>query len=253
MTVDLADRDRRKALLAVALLAPLAASALLAQFRDSVTTAAAVLLLVLVVVAVAAAGDRAAGIVAALSSAAWFDFFLTQPYNTFTITERDDVEVAVLLLLIGTAITEIALWGRRQQARASRREGYLDGVLRVAALASERQTSPDALITHVAQEIVEVLDVDAGRFVRGTVLDPSVPILGHDGQVTRGSRQVDVVREGLPTDDEIALEVRHAGVTVGYFMLTASARVVRPSIEQRKVAILLADQVGVDPKAAPSD
>ena len=40
------------------------------------------------VVAVAAAGHRAAGVLAAVSAAVWFDFFLTVPYERFTITGR---------------------------------------------------------------------------------------------------------------------------------------------------------------------
>ena len=41
----------------------------------------------------------------------------------------DDVEAAALLVIIGAAVTEVALWGHRQQSRANRRAGYLDGVL----------------------------------------------------------------------------------------------------------------------------
>ena len=87
----------------VAVVAPLAAGALLSQFRESITAATAVLVFVALVVAMAAAGSRAAGVTAAVSSAASFDFFLTQPYGTFAITNSDDIEVAVLLLLIGLA------------------------------------------------------------------------------------------------------------------------------------------------------
>jgi K+-sensing histidine kinase KdpD len=43
--------------------------------------------------------------------AVWFDFFLTQPYERFTITRRTDIETTVLLLVIGVAVTEIAVWG----------------------------------------------------------------------------------------------------------------------------------------------
>jgi K+-sensing histidine kinase KdpD len=81
----------------------------------------------------AATGIRTAGIVAALSGAVWFDYFLTAPFTTFAITDRADVETAVLLVLVGLAVTEVALWGRRQQARASREQGYLDGVVSTAA------------------------------------------------------------------------------------------------------------------------
>ena len=39
-------------------------------------------------------------------------------------------------MVIGVAVTELALWGRRQQAHAARRSGYLDGVLSAAATVS---------------------------------------------------------------------------------------------------------------------
>ena len=85
------------------------------------------LALVLIIVAAASTGIRWAGIAAALASAAGFDYFLTEPYSTFVITDRADIETAVLLL-VGSAVTEIALWGRRVQSRASREQGYLDGL-----------------------------------------------------------------------------------------------------------------------------
>jgi hypothetical protein len=37
----------------------------------------------------------------------------------FAINDPADIETAVLLRLVGVAVTEIALWARRQQARAA--------------------------------------------------------------------------------------------------------------------------------------
>src|SRR5215469_9514009 len=82
----------------------------------------------LVVMAVAVNGYRLSGVLAALSTAVWFDFFLTQPYGRFTITWRTEIEKTVLLLVIGVAVTEISVVGRRQHAAASRRAGYVDGI-----------------------------------------------------------------------------------------------------------------------------
>jgi hypothetical protein len=41
---------------------------------------------------------------------------------------RVDIETTVLLLVIGVAVTGLAVWGRRQYVAASRRAGYLDGI-----------------------------------------------------------------------------------------------------------------------------
>jgi K+-sensing histidine kinase KdpD len=110
------------------LVAPLALAVILAPFRCRLPNTDAALVLILVVAAVAASGRRLAGVLAAVSAAAWFDFFLTAPYERFTITRRPDIETMVLLLAIGAAVTEIAVRGRRQHAAAARRAGYLEGI-----------------------------------------------------------------------------------------------------------------------------
>ena len=61
------------------------------------TAATDVLVLVAVVVVFSATGLRAAGLAAALSAAVWFDFFLTEPYQSFAINDANDLEAAVLV------------------------------------------------------------------------------------------------------------------------------------------------------------
>ena len=161
-------RAHRSLVIGAAAVAPLVACAVLALFRDSVANTNAALGLVLIIVAAAATGIRAAGIVAALSSAAWFDFFLTEPYNSFKITDRADIETAVLLVLVGAAVSEVALWGYRQQARASREQGYLAGVLGTAATVAAGRASTSSLIDHVSGQIVDVLQIDDCRLTAAT-------------------------------------------------------------------------------------
>jgi K+-sensing histidine kinase KdpD len=69
---------------------------------------------------------------AALSAAVWFDCVLTRPYERFIITRQADIEAIVLLLVIGMAVTELAVWGRRRHAAASRRAGHLNRIRAVA-------------------------------------------------------------------------------------------------------------------------
>jgi K+-sensing histidine kinase KdpD len=227
-----------------AFLVPLAACAVLAGFRGSITNTTAALVLVLVVVAAASTGVRVAGIVAAVSSGLWFDIFLTEPYGRVAITDRNDIEATVLLVVIGAGVTEVALWGFRQQAWASRRSGYLDGVLGTAEIITLRKQAPASLIDHVSGQIAEVLGIDGCRYVPGPVQDARTPVLDHHGVVTRDGRTLDVDRNGLPANDEIALLVRRGDETLGHFLLNAAAGIARPSLEQRRVAVLLADQVG---------
>ncbi|HKE50013.1 MAG TPA: DUF4118 domain-containing protein [Actinomycetes bacterium] len=234
----------RSLIIAATAVAPLVACAVLALFRDSVANTNAALGLVLIVVAAAATGIRTAAVVAAVSAFVWFDFFLTEPFHTFTITDQADVETAVLLLLVGLAVTEIALWGRRQQARASREQGYLDGVLRTAATVAAGQPSTSALIEQVGRQITEVLQIDDCRFDPAGYRESGVPTINNDGSLTRNGHTLNVDRNGLPTDSEIVLPVQSGGVVHGRFLLTASTRVVRPTSEQLRVAVALANQVG---------
>lgn len=255
MTADRADRGllgaRRAPVRIGAILLPLATCAILGTLKDSVTSATAVLVLVLWVVAAAATGDRFAGTLAALSGGVWFDFFLTEPYRQFTITDPDDLEATVLLALIGVAVTEIALWGHRQQGRAARRSGYLEGVLGAARIASQGDTPASTLVDVVGGQITHVLGADGCRFVAGPVHDPRIALLDHDGVLTRGDHTVDVDKVGLPHDEYVALPVRRGSRVIGHFLVTATTKLTYPSTERRQVAVLLADQVAAVLDAPP--
>ncbi|OLT11148.1 DUF4118 domain-containing protein [Pseudonocardia sp. CNS-139] len=226
---------------------PLVACAVLGLFRDSVANTTAAIGLVLIVVAAAATGLRTAGVVAALSCAAWFDFFLTEPYHQFAITDPADIETAVLLVLVGLAVSEIALWGRRQQAGASREQGYLDGVLSTAATVGAGRVSTALLVERVCAQIVDVLQVDRCRFDPGStdpVDGPVLATLADDGALRYDGQPYDVDRLGLPTDTEVAVPVQSGGVVRGRLLITAATRIVRPTLEQRRVVVALANQVG---------
>lgn len=83
---------------------------------------------------------------AAVSGAVWFDFFLTRPYERFTITRSTDIETTVLILVIGVAVTELAVWGRRQHLAATRRAGYLQGINAAAAARDRTEQQATSLV-----------------------------------------------------------------------------------------------------------
>jgi K+-sensing histidine kinase KdpD len=226
----------------VAVVAPLALCGLLVPLRDIVANTNAALLLVLLVVGVAATGQRIAGIVAALSSAVWFDVLLAAPYGQLTIADPDDVETAVLLIVAGLAVTEIALWGRRQQSRSSTREGYLTGVVTAARIVASGDTALPDLIERVTRQITDILDLDACRFDSAST--QAGACINRDGTVSWNGHQVDIRRDGMPTMDEIDLPVENGGTTYGHFVLTSATKVRRPDLEQLLVVITLAEQVG---------
>ncbi|MFF5121405.1 DUF4118 domain-containing protein [Dactylosporangium aurantiacum] len=61
----------------------------------------------------AAIGNRLAGAVAAPSAAVSFCYFLTAPYERFTIAASTDVLTAVLLLAVGLAVSQPAARANR--------------------------------------------------------------------------------------------------------------------------------------------
>jgi K+-sensing histidine kinase KdpD len=222
------------------LAAPLALTAVLIPFRDSFPNTDTALALVLVVVAVAAAGYRLAGVLAAVSAAVWFDFFLTVPYERFTITRHTDVETTALILAVGIAVTEIAVRGRRQHAAAARRAGYLDGI-NAAARAVATGTEPQLLIDQVCGQLTGLLGLTACRFQDGAAGIGSPPRLLRDGRIVSAGQTWDTGHAGLPPGRDTELLAEAGGLLMGRFLLTPGAGT-RPSLEQRLAAIGLADQ-----------
>jgi hypothetical protein len=106
---------------------PLVAALALVPFRNHFANAAAALVLVAVVVGVAAFGERPSGWIASVSSCVWFDFFLTRPYERLSISSAKDVETTVALVVVGFAVTEIAVRSRRHFAVGMEGTGSIPG------------------------------------------------------------------------------------------------------------------------------
>lgn len=230
------------AVLAVAILAPLAVSGVLLVFRDQLFTPNAALVLVLAVLAAAVIGGRCGGALSALVAALCFDFFFTRPYYSFTISRRHDVETTLILLVVGLVVGEIATRARRTRrlADASRRE--INQIHRVAELAAGN--SPEGrLITIVEREVVEVLGARGARFERppyATLL----PHLGH-GVVTVPSGGDDAHRAMGPRN-EVALPVVGHGREVGRLVVVLPRDSSGADLDgdDRALAVALVDQLG---------
>jgi Domain of unknown function (DUF4118) len=225
--------------LAVAFAGPVAASAVLLPFRASWSNTNAALLLVVVVVAVAAAGNRVAGALAAVGAAAWFDFFFTLPYYRLTIRSGDDVTTAVLLLVTGLAVSQLAAWARKLKVAAVTGEGYLETMHGTAALA-QASRSPEAVAEYVGGLLAGLLDLQDWRFEYGS-LRSHPPRLESDGSVAGGRSAVDVDQPGLPA--ELELRVFGNGQYYGRFLMRPRPGAT-PALQARLVAVALAEQVG---------
>ncbi len=232
-------RDRMA--VAAAVLAPLAAAAILLPFRASWSNTNVALLLVVIVVAVAAIGNRIAGGIAAVSAAAWFDFFFTRPYEQFAISKSADVTTAVLLFLVGLAVSQLAARARRLQVVAITDAAYL-GQIHDAAALTQTARNPHAVVELVQRQLTELLGLQECHFEYGTLMGHP-PRLEPDGTVVVGGhRQWDVERWGLPAED-IELRVFSNGQYYGRFMLKPRSGT-KPSLQARLVAVTLANQAG---------
>jgi hypothetical protein len=247
MTRDWLADHRAWARWAAALL-PVAVGAVLALLRDSLNQSTAAMVLVLTVVAAAATGDRICGVLAALTAAGSFDFFLTEPYYSFSIHQSDDLELAIVLVVVGLAVTEIALWGRRQQAAALRRDGYIQGLTQLLDLPPD--TSEAARAEAISAAITQTLGADRSEWVAAHPSELDA-VVDADGDVLVGGRPLAVARSGLPTEACTAVPVARNGVPLGHFRVVASTHVVRPTREQLRVAVLLADRM-TDVEAVPA-
>jgi Domain of unknown function (DUF4118) len=219
---------------------PLGTAASLVPFRASFADAAASLVLVAVVTAIAIVGTRAAGYLAAVSSALWFDFFLTRPYDQLTITHRPDIEIAVSLLVVGVVVTELAARGRHHLTVATEESDYV-GLLYESAEFASSGVGVDELIARVSDHLVELLHLRACQFEPGSRFE-RIRTLDHDGHVYVGNYVWPVDRWGLP-GATLGLDVRAQGRIVGRFVLQPTTA--EPvSLRRTMVAVALTDLVG---------
>jgi K+-sensing histidine kinase KdpD len=233
---------RNRIALPVAVVLPLAVTGVLVPFRNSLANTNLALILVLVIVAMAALASRLAGLLAALSAAAWFDLLLTQPYGRLAITDRTDLETAILLLAVGIGVTQLAVWGRRQHAEATRHAAYLSGI-QAAAEAVSFGTSSGDLVREVGGQLTKILELRVCRFEHGVAGLGSPARLQHDGHIERDGVDWDVRSKGLPVDIDIELLVESGGRLQGRYLLSALPDK-HPTLAQRLVAVTLAAQVG---------
>jgi K+-sensing histidine kinase KdpD len=231
-----AGRTARRLARLLAVAVPPALAAALVPFRATFPAADGALAMVVVIVAVAVFGDRLAGVVGAVSAGLWYDFFLTRPYERFAISARGDIETTVLLLLVGVAVTELTVRGRRHHRQAVEGSAYLAQLQSVARMMAEG-TDARAVTSWVEGALTDLLHL------RGCYFDPQ-PAAATKAVITQGG---DVVLAGLTwgwlPGRRVDLPVQFGGKSYGTFVLVPTPGV-PVSQERRMVASVLADEVG---------
>lgn len=223
-----------------AMLGPLVLALVLVPFRGSFTEAASALLFVAVIVIAAVTGNRFSGVVASLSSALCFDFFLTLPYQRLAISHRPDIETTVCILLVGLVVTELAARDRHHRETATEESDYVAIISGVAELAAGTAPIED-VVERAAREISELLVLQSCRFESGSTDRVSAQIQP-DGSIFHAGIQWPAEQAGIP-GPESEIPVQWRGEVLGRFVLIPTTGL---TVQRRplSVAVAIADLVG---------
>jgi K+-sensing histidine kinase KdpD len=94
----------------------------LVPLRGTLADTSVLLIYLLAVVAVAVVGGLAPALAAAVASFLLANWFLTQPYYTFTVASRDAAVDLVVFVVVAAVVSVVVEFGARQRERAARRE-----------------------------------------------------------------------------------------------------------------------------------
>lgn len=233
--------------LALAALGPVVVALLLVPFRSGLHNANLALMLVLVVVLAGIVGGRRAGAVAAIVATLSFDFFLTRPYLSLKIETSADLETALILLGVGLLVGTVASRGRQSAQERERAARAIGRVHRVADRVA--QGAPlDDVVAVVTGELLELLHLHDCWLE----LPPDVyvmPTLQRGGGLDGTERHWFQGGVAL-SEDGVELPVLEQGEMVARVVLVGDPTHA-VTIEERVVAVALADQLGAALALAP--
>jgi hypothetical protein len=220
---------------------PVLVAGLLVPLRDDLVGTNLALILVVVVVVGAAFAGRVGGAFAAVTAALGYNFFLTEPYLSLTIDDSDDVETAILLLVVGLLVGQLAARSRRHLSEVEQGRSEIARLRRIADLVAHGEAGADVLLAAQA-ELTGLFDLERCRFEAG-LPDGTRPVLERTGAVS-GQREWRFAGGDLALPPAgVDLPVLGHGRPVGRFVLLPRPGV-GASLEARVVGVAIADLVG---------
>lgn len=232
-----------------AIVAPLVVAAILAPFRGTFATTAAALTMVAVIAVVAVSGNRVAGVLASLSAAVWFDFFLTAPYFRLAIDHRAELETTVSIFVVGVFITELAGRSRHHWQAANEATEFVAMIHDVADLAA-RTASVPAIVDRASDSLVRILSLRSCRFDL-KMADPPLARIEPSGDVVHVGLHWPAREIGIP-GPEAEIVAQWKGRVVGRFVLTPTPGEAVSRV-RRIVAVSLVDVVAASVVDQPHD
>jgi K+-sensing histidine kinase KdpD len=228
-------------------LGALAVAAVFVPLREHMHNANVALVLVLPVLAAAAIGGRWAGAIGALVAAMVFDFFFTVPYQSLKINDGGDVVTLVLLVVVALVAAEIGIRSRRVERTARAARSELQRLFRVAELAAHGGERED-VVSAVRAELIGMLELDDCTFAAApngarSGTPTAAPQLGRHGALEGTALRFDGDDFVLPREG-VELPVVGGGRELGRLTLRPGEHS-HASAEQRRVAVALADELGI--------
>jgi K+-sensing histidine kinase KdpD len=223
-----------------AFLVPLGVAAAWVPIRTRLPNADLALVLVLVVVAVGAAGRRLAVLASAASSAFWFDFFDTRPFEHPSIQRTPDLETTLVLAAVAFVGGELAIQIVRHRSRARSDAARLTSISDAASLLASGEELA-LVVQAVGQELGQLLHLRSCTFE----VAPSNP------ERTRIRRTGELIppeqRAGQPDGQglgQVELPVWGHRHVFGHFVLEFPQGAPPPGRVDLVAAVALGDQVG---------
>jgi K+-sensing histidine kinase KdpD len=213
-----------------AFVASLLIGLLIEPFRATIGLENVVICYLLVVVVAAAIGGRAAGIVAAISAALAYDFFLTTPYHTLVIDSLAQIITVALLVVTGIVVS---IGGRVRRRSAAAAEAHADAIrllhqvtAAIAAGGHVDRVAAEGLQRLLGARRVSILRRSpAGFTVTMDIGDTRSPLdlealihLDHEGRIPPGHHRVLDGTMVLPPEG-VALDLVARQQPVGYLVV----------------------------------
>ncbi len=241
-------RHRRRVLVTSSLVSPVVLSVAFIPFRTSFTNVAAALCMVALIEALAVMGDRVSGVLATLSAAVSFDFFLTAPYERITITRLPDLQTTISILLIGVIVTEVAARSHRHR-RAASEDAHFIAMLGDVVAMSSRNEKGSQILDCATSSLMTLLTLRACRF-DPAIPDPPLARIQPSGEVVHVGLRWPVAEIGLP-GPECEILCAHRGTRVGRFVLTPTPGFALTR-ERLTMAVVLASLAAISAREAGS-
>jgi hypothetical protein len=209
--------------------------------RDHLDNDVMALALVVPVLLAAVLGGRWPGVGSALAAAMCFDFFFTLPYQSLRISSGDDVGTFVVLLVVALIAAEVGIRARRGGRRAREARSGLERLCRVIEIAA-RPGGVEDVISSARAELIGLFGLVDCTF-EADHPGGGLPRLGLHGAL-EGTPLVATHTDFLLPPGGVEIAVIGRGIHFGRLVLFV-AEPVRASLQQRAIAVAIADQLAV--------